>query len=89
MSSDTELKEREDAQADGGSNPPEPISVKVRRLFSPPLPAPDSPPAIGKNRTTDRFDPDELPDPICASCGWPIEEDDPECPARPEGVCAP
>lgn len=89
MSSDTELTEREDAQAANGSNPPEPISVKVRRLFSPPLAAPDSPTTIGTSRTADRFDPEELPDPICASCGWPIMETDQECPARDGGVCAP
>lgn len=35
------------------------------------------------------FDPAELPAPICEACGEPIEEMDPDCPARDEGVCAP
>lgn len=88
MSSETNTTEREEAQSGDGSNPPEPITVKVRRLFSPVLPSPDSPSVVGSNRTSDSFE-DELPDPVCACCGFEIDTPDQQCSARPEGVCAP
>lgn len=36
-----------------------------------------------------QFDPDELPPPVCDSCGFPILETDQRCVARDAGVCSP
>ena len=37
----------------------------------------------------DLFDVERLPAPVCDCCGFAIEELDPVCPARDEGVCSP
>jgi hypothetical protein len=86
MSSDPKTDVEESRSGDS-SYLPEPITVKVRRLFSPVLPSPASPGTTGSNRTVDRFE-SELPPPVCDCCGYVIESDDQQCPARPEGVCA-
>lgn len=33
--------------------------------------------------------PEDLPDPICEYCGFPIEEDGQRCVALDDGECAP
>jgi len=38
---------------------------------------------------TASLDPEQLLDPICLFCGYPIEEDDQDCMARDEGRCRP
>lgn len=35
------------------------------------------------------FDPEDLPDPVCDLCGYPIEDDDQGCPALDDGRCSP
>jgi hypothetical protein len=41
------------------------------------------------SRSAARFDPDELPLPICDTCGGEIEKVDQDCPALTEAVCSP
>jgi hypothetical protein len=41
------------------------------------------------SRSTRRFDPSELPTPICEVCGCEIEEVGQDCVAVDEGACQP
>lgn len=69
-----------------GSNPPEPITIKVKRLFWPLFW-----PVDRSDRSADRhagFDAEELPPPVCDVCGFAIEEPGQDCPAVEQGRCA-
>lgn len=95
MSSETTFP-NENAQSDdqtpqipSGATPPEPISVKVKRLILPLLPGLPAPLVSGSGHDSVHLNAEELPPPICDTCGGEIEGLDQQCPARPEGVCAP